>query len=113
MDGSDPIIRSFGARISFAASPNAADSFPQIRCISTQTTPTPVQHIAQKVSLKYTFLINKYNFLAALEFHGAQTQSEQPIQRIHTAVILAAAGHCSDKSGEVSLGNGLQKESGS
>ncbi len=29
------------------------------------------------------------------------------------AVVLAAAGHSGDKSGKVSLGNGLQKGSGS
>lgn len=33
------------------------------------------------------------------------------IQHIQAAVVLAAAGHSGDKSGKVSLGNGLQKGS--
>ena len=32
---------------------------------------------------------------------------------IHAASVLAASGHSGDKSGEVSLGNGLQKRPGS
>lgn len=34
------------------------------------------------------------------------------IQHIHAAVVLAAAGHSGDKSGEAGLGNGVRKGSG-
>ena len=55
------------------------------------------------ISLKH------WTFVESMFSHNSQFR----IQDIHTAVVLAAAGHSGDKSEEVSPGNGLQKGSGS
>lgn len=79
------------------------------RCLHhTQTRLSRLRKSVQKVSLKYTFNKQSPHCFAALDFHGAQN-STFSIQRIHAAVVLAAAGHSCVTSGEVSLGNGLQK----
>ncbi len=70
----------------------------------------------KRISLKYTF--NNKQGLISLQ-HQAFTElvhsqnSPFSIQCVLTAVVLAAAGRSGDKSGKVSLGNGLQKGSGS
>ena len=81
--------------------------------IHTHTTLSRHRHIVQKVSLKYTFNKQRPPFFAALLLSQHSQNSPFRIKRIHAAVVLAAAGHSGDKSGEVSPGNGLQKGSGS
>lgn len=70
------------------------------------------RHCAEGI-LEMYLLINK----GLISFAGLVSLYSQlspfSIWCIHTTVVLAAAGHSGDKSGKVSLGNGLQKGSGS